>query len=438
MKNAMLGLFSFFIILLAGFAINTSEGKTIRKNELTTTLSASMEKSMEILTMTKDYSIADQKEFVADFIQNAMIKMNSDSKYNVKIYSVDVTKGILDAEVTETYRQFLKPGKVSIRKTIVLDDYSNPNNRYFTVTFKDQVGTLKQISIHGGDSLSISMLPEECKNQTFKCEQTGTTHKGDQFKNIMVVKDLTFMLNNPTYILHYDGNGATNGNMADENFSYGVTKATSANKYTKAGYEFKGWTSYIIKNGKKHYRYSEDGKSGGNFYMDGAAPSNYKKVVYPDKVSFQHQSSGFSDVYIEAQWEEKGFVTVYSERKEWSGANSNLSARPEYVQTDIDLSPIIEKHNLIGNEMVIEFDFYTEKNPYTSFVYTQNGNGTEYSIHQPFTSTTAWKHYKFVCKPTKQSSTETRSMLSFYTEYGTGCNPHIKNIEIRVKEDLIK
>lgn len=194
MKNAIIGFFSIVLLLLAGFAISTSEGKAMRQNELSSTLSASMEKSMEILTMSKDYDIEDQKEFAADFIQNAMIKMNSESKYEVEVFTIDTEKGMLDAQVTETYQRFLSPGKVTVRRTIVLDDYTNPEEDYFTVTFKTKAGDIvKQINIHGGDFLSKSLLPTELKTKTFKCEETGTTHSADNMESIAVIRDLTFV-----------------------------------------------------------------------------------------------------------------------------------------------------------------------------------------------------------------------------------------------------
>ena len=195
MKNAIIGFFSIMLILLAGFAISTSDGKTLRKNELSSTLSFTMEQSMEILMMSKDYDMEGQKEFVADFVQNAMAKMNSESKYKVEVYEVDTEKGILDVAVTEKYRKFLAPGEVRVRRTMVLDDYSNDENAYFEVLFKDKTGkVIKQLNIHGGDSLSPSAVPQEYKDAKWRCEETGTEHTYTDFANIRVIRDLTFKI----------------------------------------------------------------------------------------------------------------------------------------------------------------------------------------------------------------------------------------------------
>ncbi len=46
-----------------------------------------------------------------------------------------------------------------------------------------------------------------------------------------------------TYTVKYDGNGATGGNTASSSHTYNVTKALTANGFTKTGYTFKGWNT---------------------------------------------------------------------------------------------------------------------------------------------------------------------------------------------------
>ena len=62
MKNAVIGFCSIIILLLAGMGISTAEGRTMRQNELDSTLNAAMVQSMEVLTMSKDYSVTFQKD----------------------------------------------------------------------------------------------------------------------------------------------------------------------------------------------------------------------------------------------------------------------------------------------------------------------------------------------------------------------------------------
>ena len=44
-----------------------------------------------------------------------------------------------------------------------------------------------------------------------------------------------------TYTVHFDGNGATKGEVTDETFSYGVFKKLNPNRYEKNGFAFTGW-----------------------------------------------------------------------------------------------------------------------------------------------------------------------------------------------------
>lgn len=305
MKNAIIGFFSLLILLLAGFAINTAEGRTLRQNELSSTLSASMEKSMEILMTKKDYTISEQKEFVADFIQNAMVKMNSDSTYDVEIFEVDIEKGLLDAKVTETYKQFLRPGKVSVRKTVILEEYENIKNEYFLVTFQDADGKIvKQVNVHGGDSLNEHMLPVDWKDKTFVCLETDIEYTAADVDQIMVTEDLTFKLKGEapepakTYTVKYNANGGI-GSMEDSIFNVDESCQLSKNKFAMVSSNmiFTGWntqadgsgTAYsdgqYVKNlttgGKTITLYAQWQKSQGKYYVeyDGNGGSGYMNIT---------------------------------------------------------------------------------------------------------------------------------------------------------------
>ncbi|MDD5924465.1 MAG: InlB B-repeat-containing protein, partial [Clostridia bacterium] len=52
---------------------------------------------------------------------------------------------------------------------------------------------------------------------------------------------LTAQWNPHGYIVHFDGNGATSGEMDDQNFVYDVEQNLSKNEFAKVGYTFTGW-----------------------------------------------------------------------------------------------------------------------------------------------------------------------------------------------------
>lgn len=168
MRNAIIGFVCIVIIILSGVAIQTSGNRNVRQNELDSNLGTAMQNSMEILTINPTYSIdrGNSREFIADFIQNMLLNTTSDADFKVIVHSVDVEKGVLDVEVQEQYRQIVGTGKVNARKTTILEDYTNSNNIYYTVTFLDnsvETKTVKQVNIHGGDALSADILPQNMK-----------------------------------------------------------------------------------------------------------------------------------------------------------------------------------------------------------------------------------------------------------------------------------
>ena len=136
MRNVMIGFFSIVILLLVSLSLTSSSGKTMRQNELDSSLSSAMMSSMESLQKRADNDaktdLTDQ-QFIADAIQAALVKTDADATYKVTVYQLDAQKGLLDVGVTAKYAQVMHPGKVSARRCIVLDDYKNDLDEYFTV-----------------------------------------------------------------------------------------------------------------------------------------------------------------------------------------------------------------------------------------------------------------------------------------------------------------
>lgn len=172
MKNAVIGFFMVIILIFSGIAIQTSENRTARQNELDNSLGAAMEQSMKILTINPVYHIEKEngtKEFTADFIQGFLMKMSSDSKYTIDILDVDVEKGLLDVRVSERYKQVIGYGSVSSHKTVILEDQKEEEDVFYPVSFlaqskehvdsEEQEYVLKQVSVHGGDHLTAAVLP---------------------------------------------------------------------------------------------------------------------------------------------------------------------------------------------------------------------------------------------------------------------------------------
>lgn len=191
MKNFIIGFFSIIMIILVGIGVSMTSGKSMRANELDSSLGTAMEQCMENLKVKEVYNINDEKEFVADFIENMLVKTESDATYKITVYSVDMEKGLLDVGVTETYKQLFKAGKVSARKTVILDTYQNREDIYYTVSFKYGDTVIKQIQVYGGSYLTASSLPESDSYKGWK--RNGITYTKDNISNVAVTENMEFI-----------------------------------------------------------------------------------------------------------------------------------------------------------------------------------------------------------------------------------------------------
>ncbi len=59
-----------------------------------------------------------------------------------------------------------------------------------------------------------------------------------------------------TWIIHFDGNGATSGSMSDQVHTRGEILALPANQFTKIGYHFVGW-QYTNTSSGNVYNYAD-------------------------------------------------------------------------------------------------------------------------------------------------------------------------------------
>ena len=188
MKNILIGFFAICIFILSALGISMVSGKSIRQNELDSMVSGAVEDTMKLLVETD--AIKDEKQFVTDQIQNALISGDSKSVYQVSVYDVSKEKGFIDVEVIERYPQPFKPGKVSVRKTAVIEDFGEEikeNDIYYTVTFRTKGELLKQYSVSLNTLIPVSMIPEGYTEWIYN----GKAFTPEEIATIAVKQDMT-------------------------------------------------------------------------------------------------------------------------------------------------------------------------------------------------------------------------------------------------------
>ncbi len=122
MKNALLAAGLILCGLLAALCIWSSESSQIRQREQWTALHHAMEQTMESLAGGAGGIDSDEK-LAAEFMEKFLLYIDSDSTVDVTVHTADVREGLLDVEVTETFRYPNgRQGQVTARKTMIIEE----------------------------------------------------------------------------------------------------------------------------------------------------------------------------------------------------------------------------------------------------------------------------------------------------------------------------
>lgn len=121
MRNIILGIVFFMLIVLSIVSVYAISDRDIRHNEAVNALDAAVEGTLNTLSK-KTYSINNSDEFVADMVAALAEQIKSKSDLSIKILDQDFEKGLLSVEVTTTYKHINgKTGNVSVYKTVILE-----------------------------------------------------------------------------------------------------------------------------------------------------------------------------------------------------------------------------------------------------------------------------------------------------------------------------
>lgn len=191
MKGGVTAFISILILVLFGLTVFTVSGRNIRKSELDKSLSNAIEQTMEVVYLGKTYSINNKDELVADFTGNLLSQFGSNANVDVNILNIDFVNGCLDVQATEKFKHFTgKEGKITIRKTVIFEQYKDPNNKFYQVKFLNQDGSLfKQLQVYNEGRLNA---PTPGPANLIRWEQLDNTGWDGDFSKIIVTQDLTF------------------------------------------------------------------------------------------------------------------------------------------------------------------------------------------------------------------------------------------------------
>ena len=104
----------------------------VRKDELVNCISTAMTSTQIVIqeqiediiygTNTKRKSIDSNEEYLDEFVKNFYKLTSTNSKFNIKVFGIDYTKGFLDIEIESCFQLFNgQTAKIISRKTSIVD-----------------------------------------------------------------------------------------------------------------------------------------------------------------------------------------------------------------------------------------------------------------------------------------------------------------------------
>ena len=167
MKHIIYGaaLLAVTIMVIAGVMIVS--GKDVRENEVDKALNIAVEQTLGQLKKYGGYEIGDERELIADFQQALLMHISSDADIKVKILTADTERGVLDVEVTGTYKTVnAKEKRAVCRKTVILEEYMEKRG-YCMVEFRMDGLIYGKYSLYQGSAIIAPEKPIK-SGQVFK------------------------------------------------------------------------------------------------------------------------------------------------------------------------------------------------------------------------------------------------------------------------------
>lgn len=211
MKNIIL-IFTYVIIgaLTLGIIVSAM-GREARNVELQSNLSNAVEESLANAMEKKNYTIADQNEFLADVTENITEVLDTNSTVDVKVMKVDLNKGLLSLRVVESFNYVNgKTGSVKCDRTVVFDkrgqDDEDKYDVYYYISVDDD-RPYKRYTLLKGDTILIPKEPSRA-GYTFEGwkDADGNAPLSDQTVESGLI-----------YVAQWSGSGIPDDNVLDEN-----------------------------------------------------------------------------------------------------------------------------------------------------------------------------------------------------------------------------
>ncbi|SDB18492.1 hypothetical protein [Eubacterium oxidoreducens] len=132
-------------LVLAGIflvlTVLSIHGRAIRMVNEQATLESTVESALDETLEQNLFTQKSQEEFVIEFLQHALIRLNPNAQIQVDIAAADLEKGILAVKVTEEYDSIGQKVHTLTYETTALLEREGPKH-YCSVIFEDEDGNV--------------------------------------------------------------------------------------------------------------------------------------------------------------------------------------------------------------------------------------------------------------------------------------------------------
>ena len=161
MKHMIYGIALLAVTIMVIAGVMVVSGRDVRENETDKALNTAVEQTLEQLKKYGSYEIGNEQELIADFQQSLLMHISSDASVKVQILTADTEKGVLDVEITETYKTVNdKVEQAVCRKTVILEEYSEKRG-YCTAEFFIDGAVYEKYSLYKGSRILIPREPDK-------------------------------------------------------------------------------------------------------------------------------------------------------------------------------------------------------------------------------------------------------------------------------------
>lgn len=160
MKNIVLVITSAIIGVLTLAIVMTVGGREVRSMDINSNLPAAVEQTVANLAERK-YTIADRNEYLADFMEDLAVGLDTDSDIKVEITNVDLERKMMGVKVTETFdHPNGRQGSVTCERTVILDPAESVKDSEYKVRFYVSGHLYKACMVLAGETVNEPVKPD--------------------------------------------------------------------------------------------------------------------------------------------------------------------------------------------------------------------------------------------------------------------------------------